>query len=110
MLLIIVTGTAAFGLGRLSRDPPTAQPVVLERAFEVPERALSAVALESQEDEVPLSASTTGAYVASKNGEVYHLPWCSGAKRISEKNKVWFESKEEAEAAGYRKAGNCKGL
>lgn len=49
-------------------------------------------------------------YVASKNGTKYHLPWCSGAQRIKEENKVWFKSKAEAEAAGYTPAANCKGL
>lgn len=51
-----------------------------------------------------------GGYVASKNGGKYHLPWCSGAQRIKEENKVWFKTKAEAEAAGYTPAANCKGL
>ncbi len=52
----------------------------------------------------------TGVYVASRNGTVFHLPTCSGAKRISEVNKIWFATKEEALAKGYRPAANCKGL
>ena len=48
--------------------------------------------------------------VASKNGSVYHYTWCPGAKRIKEENKIYFNSKEEAEAAGYRPAKNCEGL
>lgn len=48
--------------------------------------------------------------VASKNGEVYHYVWCSGAKRINEENKIYFDSKEKAKAAGYRPAKNCEGL
>lgn len=51
-----------------------------------------------------------GAYVGSKNSDRYHLPWCSGAARISEANKVWFATKEEAEKAGYTPAGNCPGI
>ena len=47
-------------------------------------------------------------YVASKNGSKYYFPWCSGAKRISEKNKVWFSSKSEAEKMGYSISLNCK--
>lgn len=49
-------------------------------------------------------------YVASKNSNKYHLPWCSGAARIAEENKIWFASKEEAAAAGYTPAANCKGI
>jgi methylphosphotriester-DNA--protein-cysteine methyltransferase len=38
------------------------------------------------------------------------LPDCPGAKQISEQNKIWFASIEEAEKAGYKPAGNCPGL
>jgi len=53
---------------------------------------------------------SVGMYVASKNGTKYHFPWCSGAKSISEVNKIWFNSVEEARASGYAPAANCKGL
>ena len=56
------------------------------------------------------ATSASGSYVASKNSNKYHLPWCSGAARITEENKIWFSSKAEAEAAGYTPAGNCKGI
>lgn len=54
--------------------------------------------------------STTGVYVASRNGTKYYLPSCGGAGRIKEENKVWFQSAEEALAAGYTAASNCPGL
>lgn len=49
-------------------------------------------------------------YVASKNGKAYHLPNCPGAKRIKEENLIKFQTKKEAEEAGYKPALNCKGL
>lgn len=48
--------------------------------------------------------------VASKKGTKYHLPWCPGAMRMSEKNKIFFKNKYEAEKAGYEPAKNCAGL
>ncbi|MCA9052050.1 MAG: hypothetical protein KDA89_25100, partial [Planctomycetaceae bacterium] len=51
-----------------------------------------------------------GKYVASRNGSKYHFPWCAGAQAMSETNKIWFDSVEEARKAGYTPAGNCKGL
>lgn len=48
--------------------------------------------------------------VGSKNGTKYHLPSCPGAKQISEKNLIKFESIEEARSRGYTPASNCKGL
>ena len=45
--------------------------------------------------------------VASINSDKYHFLWCSGAGRISEKNKITFENEQAALAAGYILAGNC---
>ncbi len=52
----------------------------------------------------------SGMYVGSKNGKVYHLPSCPGAKRIKDVNKVWFKDKQDAKAYGYKPAPNCKGI
>jgi len=48
--------------------------------------------------------------IGNKNSKIYHYPWCSGAKNMKEENKIYFNSKEEAEKAGYKPAGNCPGL
>ncbi len=47
-------------------------------------------------------------FVASLGGTVYYHKSCSGYKRIKEENRVWFNTKEDAEMAGYRIAKNCK--
>lgn len=56
------------------------------------------------------SSMSKGMYVGARGGKIYHLPWCSGAKRIKEQNQVWFASKADAESHGYKPASNCKGL
>jgi len=91
-IIIILVGIASFGLGRLSNTNTTIGEVkVYTETLEV-------------------SSSTTKTIVASKNGTKYHYSWCSGAKSISEANKITFNTKEEAEKAGYTLAGNCKEL
>ncbi len=45
--------------------------------------------------------------VGNKNSKIFHLPGCSGYDRVSEKNRVYFNSAAEAESAGYRIAKNC---
>lgn len=102
-LLILLVGVASFGLGRQSvgdKEPLSNAP------------GEAAVAAHATTAAVSTSTSTTGEaqYVGSKNSDKYHLLWCSGAKRISEANKVFFKSKEEAEGAGYKPAANCPGL
>jgi hypothetical protein len=107
VLTIALLGIVSFGLGRLSAETNTEKvPVTLCESIIQPE---------TQQNEASAATSLTspGAtmqYVASKNGTVYHLPWCSGAKRISKENMVWFSTKTEAEKAGYRPAANCKGI
>ena len=49
-----------------------------------------------------------GAYVGSKNSDKYHMPDSGSAKRIKEENKVWFQSKEEAENEGYVPGSSVK--
>lgn len=121
VLVVFLVGISSFLTGRLSIDGEIA-PV-----FGVHEEATvgisntagegyapTQIAPSSTKDvigkEIPKDSPTPGGYVASKNGDKYHLPWCAGALRIKEENKVWFKTKEEAEAAGYRPASNCKGI
>lgn len=103
-MVLILVAAASFGLGRQSIITSTTaldrNEATVVTATTKPEAAATTI-------ETPLSSTY---YVASKNGQVYHLPHCSGAKNISEANKITFTSKEEAEAAGYRPAANCKGI
>jgi len=52
-------------------------------------------------------ASANGAIVGNKRTKVYHRPDCPGAAKVSPQNRVRFPSEAEAQAAGYRLAGNC---
>jgi len=55
---------------------------------------------------VPLSSPIVG----NRKSHVYHKVDCPGFGKVSPKNRVTFPSEEEAESAGYRKAGNCPGV
>lgn len=57
---------------------------------------------EISEEEVEKSFEP-GKYIASKTGSKYHAPKCDWAKKVKKKNAVWFDSKEEAQKAGYKK-------
>lgn len=48
-----------------------------------------------------------GDIVASSRGSKYYYTYCSGAKTLSESNKVYFSSEEEAEANGYSLSSSC---
>ena len=109
--LIFLTGMAGFGLGRLSAVWPVKTPITITENKEVI-RQLT----EKKQGNSPVSknqaaiSNSAGQYVASKNGTAYHYPWCPGAQKIKEENKIWFQTREAAEAKGYKPAGNCEGL
>ena len=48
-----------------------------------------------------------GAVRGNRNSRIYHWEACPHFDDIAPRNRVPFESREEAEAAGYRPAGNC---
>lgn len=56
----------------------------------------------------PQSQPTDGQYVGSLKSDKYHLPGCRYADAIDAANQIWFETKSEAEAAGYVPCGVCK--
>jgi hypothetical protein len=112
VFIIIFVGVAGFGMGRLSVVSEQKQPIHIMDIIE--NRADGSVssavqATERFKEQVPLLAPG-GKLVASKEGKKYHFPWCPGARRMAEENKIWFNSIEEARSAGYKPAANCKGL
>jgi len=105
-IIVLLVAISSFGLGR--------QSVNVAKQLPVQTAALPNISKEAPTNtvETPTKTATNNEpmYVASKNGKAYHLLTCSGAKTISEKNKIYFQTKAEAEAAGYKPAGNCKGI
>jgi len=97
----MLSSSASFGLGILTARDMGQGSALSPSSFMANTAAVAAPTTES---------ASTGTFVASKNGTKYYLPTCAGALKISEENKVWFKTAEEANGKGYTKAANCKGL
>ena len=108
---VILISLISFSAGRLTAPGVEKQPITVEYlspAFAADKSASQNI---TNGDSLQVFGErTAGEFVASKNSTKYHLPDCSGAKRIAEHNKIWFSSKEEAESVGYAPAANCPGL
>jgi len=52
-------------------------------------------------------APTTGEIIGNRNSYIYHRPDCPDYTKVSERNRVYFKTADEAEKAGYRMARNC---
>lgn len=115
--IIMLASITSFGLGRLSVILPIKTPIRIEGIATI-EGAVTNNSVGATSSDLPPFRDThaknvsmeQGKYVASKNGTAYHYSWCIGAQRIKNENKIWFSSKEDAEKAGYKPAGNCPGL
>ncbi len=114
-VVIILSTLIAFGAWKLHTIEASRGPIQIRQSEMVAPSTLLGLSTASLKTSGDILATTTlvqkavtGAYVASRGGTSYYLPSCSGAKRISEKNKIYFESKVEAERLGYKPAKTCK--
>ena len=96
VIILIFSSTVSFLLGKISEQ------------YKITSYHQSNIKL--IQTDLPTDISKNIKLVASKKGKKYHLPWCSGAINISEKNKIFFDNKKDAEKAGYQPAKNCEGL
>src|SRR3989338_3534345 len=118
VLIIILVGLSSFGLGRLSLFESRREPIRLENFMQnntensAPNDTVGNVGniFKSVDAQKQTAIAKGGMYVASKSGKKYHLPWCAGARTIKPENVIWFNSKADAEKAGYAAASNCKGI
>ena len=51
--------------------------------------------------------SAQGAYIGNKNSKTFHTPDCSSASKMKDKNKVYFNSRQEAVDNNYSPCGSC---
>lgn len=105
-VLICLVGVVAFVLGRYSVQEIN---LSVPSPLQTEQNQAGVVFIDVPEAEAaPHSAQDVQVtVVASKNGSKYHLLTCSGAHTIKEENKIYFNSIEEAKAAGYTPAANC---
>ena len=117
LCILVLVSLGSFGLGRLSvSNTDENSSIKLENTSEgiVKGEIGKSIKAESNMESVVGSMNKVEEiqkekmYVASKNGKLYYAISCSGAKRISEKNRVWFASASDAEKSGYTPSSSCK--
>ena len=113
VILIILVGTASFGLGKLSAFEKRKTPISIVKTEE--EIYSSVDNIQNQDslntsDYIATNSVQKGLVVASKSGTKYYYPWCTGVLRIKEENKVWFATIKDAQSAGLTPASGCTGL
>jgi hypothetical protein len=120
LAILLLSSLSSFGLGILyAKDTGiagAATPGIVDASgpsylkASAQEASVAAAATPAEAEQNAPAIPEGGQFVASKSGQRYYFPWCSGAKQIKEGNKIWFDSREAAEAKGYTPAKTCKGL
>lgn len=104
LFVLVLVAVSSFGLGRLSTSSG-----INKSDNESIQVVKNEIGKSREEDFMPDNTNTKKKmYIASKNGKLYYGINCSGAKRISAKNALWFASASDAEKAGYKFASSCK--
>ncbi|MEK7616019.1 MAG: hypothetical protein AAB420_02315 [Patescibacteria group bacterium] len=104
-IAIISITIISFNLGRMSVGNQVAK---LPLTISSPNASGQAVGPLNSESSGPTAKDQTVVASKAASSHLYHFTWCSGAKRIAEKNKITFPNESAAIAAGYSLAGNCQ--
>lgn len=109
VLIVILVGLGSFELGRLSKSgrSPGIKIKYPDQVTNQPANAFSASSDASYNDPESASANT-GSFFASKRGKKYYPLGCPAGSTLKEENKIWFETREEAEATGYELSSSCE--
>lgn len=107
---ILLISAISYNIGRINALQKTPLKISTEEANQA-----NIFKSAAQESKTPKTTATKTLptdlrVVVSKKSTTkkYHYVWCSGAQRIKEENRLWFNSAQEAESAGYTLAGNCQ--
>ena len=115
VIIVILVGLGSFGLGRLSKNPPK-EGLKVEYRDEYFNQGANV--LEAVKETSSGLNQTTGtllrqdfdgqAFFASSKGSKYYSVSCSAGKTIKQENRVYFNTREEAERAGYELSSSCR--
>ena len=111
-IIVVLVGIASFSLGRASVIENSPKPSTVQSSLPAAVTLAPAdiKAVPAPQAKAATEKAAGGELVGSKSGTKYHLPTCPGAKQIKAENKIFFASREAAEAAGYKPAANCPQL
>ena len=100
---VIAITIISFNLGRMSVGNSVAK---LPLTIFTPNASSFSAPTGATQDSAPRDERVVASKASSS--KLYHFTWCSGAKRITDKNKITFPNESAAIAAGYSLAGNCQ--
>ncbi len=83
-------------------DTPVEKKTVNQATSEVKSELKAEKSSKKETEEKAAVSFSPGKYMASTRGNVYHEAKCDWAKKVGKTNRLWFQSKKEAEDKGYK--------
>lgn len=120
VIIVILVGLGSFELGRLSKENSTSGIKILpaqagEYSNENTNQGASAILSQNSSPTTIKTSSATQnsnsagkTFFASNRGSKYYSIGCSAGKTIKQENKIYFDTKEAAERAGYTLSSSCR--
>lgn len=116
VIIVILVGMSSFGLGRLSKGNSSAG-IKIEYQNEINDQpngqtinqeANIISSGENNSKNIPDTETTGKSFFASNRGSKYYPAGCSAGKSLKLENRVYFNTREEAEKAGYELSSSCR--
>lgn len=107
ILVIILVSVGSFFLGRMSNSKLSNEKAYIVNGGEEGSQKVTLYPKSSKITSLDSSTQVENRYVASKNGKLYYRVGCGSSSRIKEENKVFFDSKQSAEQAGFQASESC---
>src|SRR3989338_3853881 len=107
ILILILVGLGSFELGRLSED---SQNSGIKAEYST--QNTNIVSSIAETPKIPLKTTKTQIagknFVASNRGSKYYPVGCEAGKALKQENRIYFATREAAEAAGYELSSSCR--
>lgn len=107
ILVIILVSVGSFFLGRMSNSKLSNEKAYIVNGGEEGSQKVTLYPKSSKITSLDSSTQVENRYVASKNGKLYYRVGCGSSSRIKEENKVFFDSTQSAEQAGFQASESC---
>ncbi|OGI74457.1 hypothetical protein A3D42_01200 [Candidatus Nomurabacteria bacterium RIFCSPHIGHO2_02_FULL_41_18] len=102
VIIVILVGLISFGLGRLSKQPKN-EGLKIEYKGETAD-----ITANVSRPVLDTGKIATRAFFASNKGSKYYPVGCSAGKNLKEENRIYFNTRESAEIAGYELSTSCR--
>lgn len=99
----ILVAFLSFGAGKLSETYRPETPIIFKDAPECPALTVAGDATQVGAIDNATVDTAQGKIIGNKNSKIYHIPGSASYNKISEENRVYFNTEADAQKAGYRK-------